>query len=77
MILKKLHLQDEGNIINKKFDSKKHQEGRYLPFFPAVRCNFGDFCLVIQKEIFIICKTEQQQQQKLSNPFFVSLQLLW
>lgn len=51
-----LYSQNKGDVINKIFDSKKHQKRGDLPFFPAVRRHFGDFCFVLQKEILIICE---------------------
>lgn len=53
-------LQNEGDIVHKIFDSKKDQKAGHLPFLPAVRCNFGNFCFMIQKEILIICKTRRK-----------------
>lgn len=54
-----MHSQNEGDVVDKVFDSKKHKKGRYLPFFPAVGRNLGDFCFVLQEEKLVICKNKQ------------------
>lgn len=69
--VKHQYLQNEGDIINKIFDSKKHQKGGYLSLFPTVGRNFGDFRFMLQKEIFIIFRITKKERRKyyLSSDF--------
>lgn len=59
-----VHSQNEGDVVDKIFDSKKHKKGGYLPFFPAVGRNFGDFCFVLQEKKLVIYTKKNKQTNK-------------
>lgn len=71
-----MHSQNEGDVVDKVFDSKKHKKGGYLPFFPAVGRNLGDFCFVLQEEKLVICKNKQASLSEL-EPMSDVLGLKW
>lgn len=51
---KEQYLQ-ETNVIDKKFDPQKKDEGGCRHFLPAIWSNFGNLGVIVQKEKLIIC----------------------